>query len=148
MPGPARLPKAVMPEPKKAALCAEVYMNRIQDPNGTAPVPVPDPLVFEVTLEQAQNQDANGSALSARSVIVEVNSQDLLKALAGTPDPVKATRQEAAELACQVAFQTIEKDLPAGVEPACSPSPMPHLPDELQEKAPTLQTPAAAAWLP
>jgi hypothetical protein len=122
-------------------------MNNIQDPKGTAPLSEPDPLVFEVTLEQAQNQDANGSAPEARSVVVEVDSQDLLKALASTPDPVEATRHEAAELACQVALQTIEKDLPAGVEPACSPSPMPQLPDELQEKAPTLYTPAAAAWL-
>lgn len=122
-------------------------MNSIQDPKGTAHLSVPDPLVFEVTVEQARNQDADDSGLSARSVIVEVDAQDLLKALASTPNPVEATRQEAADLACQVAVQTIEKDLPAGVEPACSPSPMPHLPDELQEKAPTLYTPDAAAWL-
>jgi hypothetical protein len=122
-------------------------MNNIEKPASTAPLSEPDPLVFEVTVEPAPNPDANGSGLNARAVLVEVDAQDLLKTLASAPDPVAATRHEAAALACEVAVQTIEKDLPAGVQPACSPCRLPQLPEELQEMAPTLHTAAAAAWL-
>lgn len=122
-------------------------MNNIEKAGNKARFSEPEPLVFEVTVGQPQNQDANGSGLNAHSVVVEVDSQDLLQALASTPNPVEAARHEAAELACQVAWQAVEKDLPAGIEPVCLPSPMPHLPDELQQKAPTLHTPAATAWL-
>jgi hypothetical protein len=122
-------------------------MNRIERPERTARSSKPDPLVFEVAIEQAQNQDVNDSGLEARSVVVQVEAQGMLKALALAPDPAEAARREAEEVACQVALQTIEKDLPAGAEPACSPSPMGHLPDGLQGKAPTLYTPGAAAWL-
>jgi hypothetical protein len=104
-------------------------------------------LVFEVVLNETSNEATDGSRLEGRSVVVEIEAEGLLKALAITPDPAEATRHEAAELACRAAVQTIEKDLPAGVEPACSPSPMDHLPDGLQERAPTLHTPLASAWL-
>jgi hypothetical protein len=122
-------------------------MNRVKNPQGTARSPKPGPLVFEIAIEQGQNQDVNGSGLEARSVVVQVDAQGMLKPLALAPDPAEAARDEAEEVACQVALQTIEKDLPAGAEPACWPSLMGHLPDGLQGKAPTLYTPAAAAWL-
>jgi hypothetical protein len=122
-------------------------MNSIEHPESTARSSKPDPLVFKVVMEQAQNQDVNGSGLETRSLVVQVEAQGPLKPLALAPDPAEAARHEAEEVACQVALQTIEKDLPAGVEPACLPSLMGHLPDGLQGKAPTLNTPAAAAWL-
>jgi hypothetical protein len=122
-------------------------MNRIKNPQGTARSSKPGPLVFEIAIEQGQNQDVNGSGLEGRSVVVQVEARGMLKPLALAPDPAEAARHEAEEVACQVALQTIEKDLPAGVEPACSPSLMGHLPDGLQGKVPTLYTPDAAAWL-
>jgi hypothetical protein len=122
-------------------------MNNIERPKRTARASKPGPLVFEIAIEQAQNQDVNGSGLEARSVVVQVESQGMLRPLALAPDPAEAARHEAEEVACEVALQAIEKDLPAGAEPACSPSPMGHLPDGLQGKAPSLYTPGAAAWL-
>jgi hypothetical protein len=77
---------------------------------------------FEVAIEQTQNQHVNGSGLETRSVVVPVEAEGILKPSALAPDPAEATRYEAEEVACEVALQTIEKDLPAGVEPACRPS--------------------------
>ena len=122
-------------------------MNRIDRPQNTTDLSKPGPLVFEVIVNENSNEATDGSRLQDRYVVVEIDAESLRKALAITPDPAEATRHEAAELACRAAVQTVEKDLPAGIEPACSPSPMHHLPDGLQEKAPTLYAPLASAWL-
>ena len=53
-------------------------------------------------------------------MVVEVEAQGLLDALAITADPLDAARHEAETLACQAARQTIQKDLPNGVEPEYS----------------------------
>ena len=122
-------------------------MSSMEEHESTTRVSKPEPLVFEVAIEQAQNQDASYSALKARSVVVEIEAQDMLDALTLAPDPADAARREAAELACRIAVQAVEKDLPAGVAPACRPSPMDRLPDGLQVKAPSLHTADASAWL-
>ena len=59
-------------------------MSSMEEHESTTRVSKPEPLVFEVAIEQAQNQEPNGSSLNGRSVVVEVDSQDLRKALAST----------------------------------------------------------------
>jgi hypothetical protein len=122
-------------------------MKRINTADRTADVSKPDPLVFEVVFSDPVNREAGDTCLEGRSVVVEVESAGLREALAITADPVDAARREAEALACRAALQTVQKDLPEGVEPACSSSQLDHLPDELQGTAPTLRTDPASAWL-
>jgi hypothetical protein len=122
-------------------------MKRINTADRTADVAKPDPLVFEVVVSDPVNREAGDTCLEGRSVVVEVEAVDLLQTLAITADPADAARREAEALACRAALQTVQKDLPEGVEPACSPSQMDHLPDELQGTVPTLRADSASAWL-
>ena len=98
-------------------------------------------------VNETLNAPPGDSRQKDRHIVLEIESEGLLKALASAPDPTEAVRRNAEELACQAAIQMIEKDLPARVEPACSPSPLDRLPDALQQKAPTLHSPGASAWL-
>jgi hypothetical protein len=95
-------------------------------------------LVFEVAFGAPLNQLTPDSGLTGHSVIVQVESEGLREASALTADPAGAARHEAEALACRAALQTIEKDLPAGCEPACLPFRVEQLPAKLQGKAPTL----------
>jgi hypothetical protein len=122
-------------------------MNRIDNPENPADSSRLHPLVFEVTFDATLNQLTHDSGLTGRSVVVQVESEGLSEALALTADPAGAARHEAEALACRAALQTIEKDLPAGFEPACLPLWVDQLPAKLQGKAPTLRTGPALAWL-
>ena len=105
------------------------------------------PLVFEVAFEAPLSQVTHDSGLTGHSVVVQVESEGLSEAWALTADPAGAARREAEALACRAALQTIEKDLPAGFEPACLAFRVEQLPDKLHGKAPTLHSGPALAWL-
>src|SRR5947209_17626994 len=94
-------------------------LNRRGSPDPTADGSKADPLAFEVILENAMNWGADGSGLKGRTVVVEVEGRGLPEALAVTADPLDAAPDEAEALACRAARQTVKKDLPDGVEPAC-----------------------------
>ena len=122
-------------------------MNRRDNPQTAVDSSRLPLLIFEVAFEATPNQVTDDPGLMGRSVVVQVESEGLNEVLALTADPADAARHEAEALACRAALQTIEKDLPAGCEPACLSVRVEQLPDKLQGTAPTLHTGPALAWL-
>ncbi|HEY0790198.1 MAG TPA: hypothetical protein VGD78_03955 [Chthoniobacterales bacterium] len=122
-------------------------MNNTENTIITPDLSKAESFVFEVRFEAAANQGAEAFSVGGRSVVVAVEATGLVDASAITADPADAARREAEALACRAALQTVQKELPDGVEPACLPSRMDHLPDGLQGKDPTLRTSPASTWL-
>lgn len=84
--------------------------------------------------------------LGGHSVLVEVDPEEFV-AITAPDGSGEAARHFAEETARRAALETIQKDLPEGVKPACLVVPVDRLPGELRRRAPTLHTCGARAWL-
>jgi hypothetical protein len=112
-------------------------------PSGPASARLP-PHVFEIVFNPfgASHPEAGGSPFRGRRVIVEVTDEAPTLRLAR-----EAHRPFAAEVAHGAALQAVQKDLPHGVEPACSVTLLEGLPDGFGQQRPALYTGCARAWL-
>jgi hypothetical protein len=104
--------------------------------------------VFRVFFDWPPEFDAetHDLPLDGHSVLVEVEPEGAVATT--TPGGSGETaRYFAEETARRAAVETIQKDLPEGVQPVCLVVPVDRLPDELRRRAPTLHTCGARAWL-
>jgi hypothetical protein len=92
------------------------------------------------------DQQPGALPLEGRSVVVEVESEGTARFM-GLHHSSEVDRCLAQETAQQAALQTIQKDLPEGLVPACDVVQLHRLPDELQRQLPTLHAWRAFAWL-
>ena len=104
--------------------------------------------MFKVSFDWPPGSDAEtrGVPIDGQSVLVEVEPEEAIATAipgeAGAP-----SRHFAEETARRAALETIQKDLPEGVEPVCRVAPVTRLPGALRRRAPTLHTSGARAWL-
>jgi hypothetical protein len=105
--------------------------------------------LFEVILQDncRTRGEANGSPVSDRSVIVEIDSDGMINPATYTPLR-KAAREYAKELAPQFAIQVVQKDLPHGFEPPYSVMEIDELPSHLHNCLPKFQGNRFRAWFP
>jgi hypothetical protein len=90
---------------------------------------------------------ATGSA-SDQSIIVEVESDSIAQRAKHLPlEEGDFAREEAKELAPQIAIQVVQKDLPHGFEPAYSVMEIDQLPRDLLLRPPKFQGNRFRAWL-
>ena len=106
------------------------------------------PFTFKISFESPPGFDAetHDLPLDGHSVLVEVEPEGFV----ATPvpgDSGEAAWSIAEETARRAALETIQKDLPEGVEPVCLVVPIDRLPAEFRRRAPTLHTSGARAWL-
>ena len=108
----------------------------------------PHPFVFKVSFNWPPGFDAETHDLpvDGHSVLVEVEPEDVV-AITIPGSSGEAARHFAEETARRAALETIQKDLPEGVEPVCLVVPVNRLPGELRRRAPTLHTCGVRAWL-
>ena len=91
--------------------------------------------------------EAHDLSLDGHSVLVEVEPEGGVAAtVAGSVGGI-AARHFAEETARRAALETIQKDLPEGVEPLCLVVPVDRFPGQLRQRPPTLHTYGARAWL-
>jgi hypothetical protein len=104
--------------------------------------------LFEVVLKDncRTRGETNGSPASNRSVIVEIDSDGMLKTSAYTPT-AKTAREYAKELAPQFALQVVQKDFPHGFDPPYSVMEIDQLPVHLHNCPPKFQGNQFRAWL-
>jgi hypothetical protein len=109
----------------------------------------PHRFVFKVSFELPPGLDAgtHDLPLNGHSVLAEVEPEEFVATTVPGGSSGEAARYFAEETARRAALETIQKDLPEGVEPVCLVLPVDRLPGELRRRAPTLHTCGARAWL-
>jgi hypothetical protein len=103
--------------------------------------------LFEVVFRDSAGspEETPGSSVRNRSVIVEVEPDNIDKEAAFVPSEV--ARNYAKELAPQVAIQVVQKDLPHGFEPNYSVTEIDRLPGHLHHDSPKFHGIRFRAWL-
>jgi len=86
------------------------------------------------------------SQVGDRSIIVEVDSENIVETPTSLPSP-EAARRYAKELAPQFAMQVVQKDFPHGFEPPYSVMEIDQLPRDLHLHSPKFQGDQFRAWL-
>jgi hypothetical protein len=81
-----------------------------------------------------------------RSIIVEVDSGNVVETPTSLPSP-EAARRYAKELAPQFAMQVVQKDFPHGFEPPYSVMELDQLPRDLHLHSPKFHGDQFRAWL-
>ncbi|MBV9998232.1 MAG: hypothetical protein JO015_03870 [Verrucomicrobia bacterium] len=103
--------------------------------------------MFKVSFDWPPGFDAKRHDLpvDGHSVIVEVEPEEVGATIPGSSQETALYCAE--ETARRAALETIQKDLPEGVEPVCLVALVDRLPGELRRRTPTLHTSGARAWL-
>lgn len=109
----------------------------------------PHPFVFKVSFDWPPGFDAetHGLPVDGHSVVVEVEPEEVVATAIAGSSRERAARDFAEETARRAALETIQKDLPEGIEPVFLVAPVHRLPGQLRRRTPTLHTSGARAWL-
>jgi hypothetical protein len=103
--------------------------------------------LFEVVFRNIPVLGETMGSASDQSIIVEVEPDSIARTAKYIPlEEVDLAREDAKELAPQIAMQVVQKDLPHGFEPPYSVMEIDQLPRDLLLRAPKFQGNRFRAW--